>query len=423
MRSLLHLALAIICASTACGGGGSASSTNGGTSKAPSTAPSAAPGNCVRAGTAAPTATPQGQAPQPATGLSVPPGFQIQVIAKVSGARELAFSPNGDLFAGTTGSSVYVIDNAEGQAASAHVFADLGDAPAAGVTVSLTNCSLYVGTQSAVYRIPYTIGDQTAQSSPIKIAGVRPGGGSGHSTTTVAVSGDTLYASVGSSCNACSESDPTRAAIEQMHLDGSGMTPKAIHIRNAIALTTNPATGTVWAGDAGQDYLPQGHPYEFFDAVTLHAGVADYGWPQCEENHISYRPGANCGNEVVPLVEFPAYETFIGATFYEPPANAAHAFPAQYQGGAFVTLHGSWHTGSSGMYIEPPRVAFVAMSGDTPRTSVNWSNPTTQWTDFITGFQTPSGSRIGRPTGIAVGPDGDLFVADDQTGAIYRIRH
>ncbi|MGH8165553.1 MAG: hypothetical protein ACREP1_14600 [Rhodanobacteraceae bacterium] len=29
---------------------------------------------------------------------------------------------------------------------------------------------------------------------------------------------------------------------------------------------------------------------------------------------------------------------------------------------------------------------------------------------------------MGRPTGIAVGPLGDLFVADDQTGAIYRIR-
>ena len=33
-----------------------------------------------------------------------------------------------------------------------------------------------------------------------------------------------------------------------------------------------------------------------------------------------------------------------------------------------------------------------------------------------------AGSRIGRPTGVAVGPQGDLFVADDQTGNIYRIR-
>ncbi len=425
MRQVGHLVLALACVSAACGGGG-----GGGGGKAPAGAPTVAasavpssqPANCVRAGTPVSTATPPGPPPQPASGLSVPSGFQMQIVARVDGARELAFAPNGDLFVGTSGSSVYLIDNAEGQAANPHVFVDVGDAPAAGVTVSLANCSVYVGAQSGVYRIPYTIGDQTAQSSAVKIASLRPGGRIGHASTTVAVSGTTLYASAGSSCNACNETDPTRATIQQMDLNGNGMTPKAIHIRNAIALTTNPATGTVWAGDAGQDDLPPGHPYEFFDAVTLHAGIADYGWPACEENHMSYGSHANCSNEVAPLVEFPAYETIIGATFYEPPSNAAHTFPAQYNGGAFVTLHGSWHRDSSGMYAQPPRVAFVAMSGDMPRTAVNWSVPTAQWIDFVTGFQTPSGSRIGRPTGVAVGPMGSLFVADDQTGAIYRIR-
>ena len=84
-------------------------------------------------------------------------------------------------------------------------------------------------------------------------------------------------------------------------------------------------------------------------------------------------------------------------------------------------MHGSWHS-SGGTPIAPPRVAFVPMSGDAPQTAVNWSIPTTQWTDFVSGFQLPDGSRVGRPTGIAVGPQGDLFIADDQTGAIYRVR-
>ncbi len=363
-----------------------------------------------------------GPAPQPATGLHVPAGFQIETIGNVRGARELAFSPNGDLFIGTTGSSVYVIANAEGQAATAHVFATLNDSPAAGVTISLQNCSVYVGTQFGVYRIPYTIGDQTAQGAPDKIASLRPGGSSDHTTTTVAVSGNTLYASVGSSCNACSESDPTRATIEQMSLDGSGMSAKAVHIRNAIALTVNPSTETLWAGDAGQDDLPQGHPYEFFDAVTLHAGVADYGWPECEENHIAYAAGANCAATVVPLVVFPAYQTVIGATFDTVTGSAPHAFPQQYRTGAFVALHGSWHTNSSGIPISPPRVVFVPMTADAPQISVNWADPATQWSDFITGFQRPDGSRIGRPVGLAFGPLGDLFVSDDQTGNIYRIQ-
>lgn len=334
----------------------------------------------------------------------------------------MSVSPNGDLFAGTLGSSVYVIRNAEGQPQTPQRFANVGDTPAAGVALSLQSCSIYVGTQSAVYRIPYTIGDATAQSAPVKIAAVRTGGEGGHSTTSLAASGNALYASVGSSCDACTEHDPTRATIQQMSLDGSGMTAKATHIRNAIALAVNPDTQTVWAGNAGQDSLPQGHPYELFDAVTLHNGVADYGWPRCEENQHAYVSGANCASTVIPRVEFPAYETVTGAAFYPAAASGSYAFPAAYRAGAFVALHGSWHT--PGGCNAAPRVAFVPMNGDAPKTAVNWSDPTAQWSDFVRGFQPAcsANSRIGRPTGVAIGPQGDLFVADDQTGNIYRIR-
>lgn len=352
----------------------------------------------------------------------MPPGLRIEVIARIpDGPRELAFAPNGDLFIGTDRSNVYVVSNAEEAPSAPSVFASMSDAPAAGVAVSMQNCSIYVGTLSGVFQIPYTLGDVTARTQK-KIASVRPGGAGDHDTTTVAVSGATLYASVGSSCNACTESDPTRATIEQMHLDGSGMTPKAIHIRNAIGISVNPSSGALWAGGAGQDDLPAGHPYEYFDDVSAHAGVANYGWPQCEENHVAYRAGANCSTEVVPRVEFPAYATIIGTAFYVPPAHATHALPAQYRGGAFVAMHGSWHTNASGIPVAPPFVAFVPMSGDSPKTPVNWKTPTAQWSPFLTGFQHADGSRAGRPTGVAVGPQGSLFIADDSSRAIYRIR-
>jgi len=41
---------------------------------------------------------------------------------------------------------------------------------------------------------------------------------------------------------------------------------------------------------------------------------------------------------------------------------------------------------------------------------------------FLDGFQDNAGNRYGRPTGIAVGPDGSLFIADDLDGNIFRIR-
>ena len=77
---------------------------------------------------------------------------------------------------------------------------------------------------------------------------------------------------------------------------------------------------------------------------------------------------------------------------------------------------------ASNVPIDPPHVAFAPFSGAAPAHAVNWSDPTAQWNDFFTGFQQSDGSRIGRTTGVAVGPNGSLFVADDQTGNIYRIR-
>ncbi len=399
------LATTLACVLAACGG---ASGGGGSAANAPSQAPQAP-------GAPSPSA-------QPASGLSVPSGFSISIVANVPAARELAFAPNGDLFAGTGGNNVYIIQNPEGQASNAHVFAQLPDSPAAGVAFSKQNSALYVGTQFGVYRIAYTAGDTTAHSAPTKIASVRPGGGGGHSTTSVATNGNIVYASVGSSCDACNETDSTRATVQQMALDGTGMSARAIHIRNAIALAIDPATGTLWAGDAGQDGLPAGHPFELFDGVTTHAGVADYGWPDCEENRHAYRPGADCSNTVIPAIEFPAYSTVIGAAFYPVNQSGAYAFPSAYRGGAFVTLHGSWHV-YNGCNVAP-LVAFVPMNGGAPRTPVNWSDSKAQWITFAGGFQPGcgAGTRIGRPTGIAVGPQGDLFVADDLSGSIYRIR-
>jgi len=350
-------------------------------------------------------------------GLTVPPGFTIEQIATVANARELAVAPNGDLFVGTESDSVSIVPDAEGTPGAAHVFARVDDRPVAGVW--LDGDTVYLGAQFGIYRVPYQSGDRLAREAPKKIASVRPSGiARDHITTTVAVANGTLYASVGSSCNACvPDLDATRATIQMMHLDGSGMTPKVIHVRNAIALAVNPATKTVWAGIAGQDELPHGHPYENFDAISIRPGVVDYHWPLCYENRKPARPGADCTNAPVARVVLPAYETPIGATFYPLDPHGRYAFPAGYRGGAFVALHGSWHTP-----LVPPRVAFVPMNGDTPRTPVDWSDPSKQWREFVGGFQKADFTRVARATGVAVGPDGSLFVSDDQSGAIFRIR-
>jgi len=345
----------------------------------------------------------------------VPAGFVVSIVAHVPGARELAAAPNGDLFVGSLGSEVYLVPGAEAKPREAHVFATLPDRSAAGI--ALGDGYLYVGTHQGVWRLSYRPGDQTAAQAPERLAGVRQSVQSGHSTTSVAVSGERLYASVGSSCNACVESDPSRATIQEMSTSGAGMHSKAVRIRNAIALAVNPASGSLWAGVAGQDELEHGHPFEIFDDVSSRPGTVDYEWPNCYENRKLARAGADCSYAPLARVAFPAYETPIGAAFYPEHPTGVDAFPAAYRGGAFVALHGSWHTPPV-----PPRVAFVPMHGDDPASPVDWNDPNAQWKPFLEGFQTPEGSRNGRPTGVAIGAAGSLFVADDLAGVVYRIR-
>jgi len=393
---------------------------------------------CANAGQgtslARPTAAPSptgSASPAPTTDprINIASGFTSSTIASVSGPRELVGLPNGDLLVGTSGNAIVIVPNAEasGAAGVAQTFISLPDAPADGIALSPDHSWIYAATEYNVYRIPYKTGDRSEPSSSAQhIASVRTGpispgsDGDVHITSSVAATSSTLYVGVGSSCNACVEVDPTRATIQAMNVDGSGMHTLATRIRNPIALTIDRTTSTLWAGGAGQDKLPYGHPYEFMDAVTLQSGnPVDYGWPDCEENRHAYTPGADCSKVAVPSVEFPAYATHIGATFYPPGAGGAYRFPKSFAGALFVTSHGSWHCCPS----TPPEVAFVPMTGDAPSTPVDWSDPTKQWTAFMWGFGSSSGTGyIGRPTGIAVGSQGSIFVADDANGVIYRVR-
>ena len=424
----------LACALAACSGGGATSAqpivnqqvpgpgvgTGGGT-VTPSPVPTASPAPTpTPQPTAVPTATPvPGPSAQPADpNLRVPTGFIVSKIATVGLARELAALPNGDLIVGTGGTAVAIVPNAEssGAAGAVATFANIGDAPVNGVAYG--GGFVFVAAQNGVYRIPYTTGARSG--TPQKIASVRTQGDSGHNTSSIAVSGSSLYVGVGSSCNACVETDPTRASIQRMGLDGSGMTVQAKRWRNPIGLATDPTTGTVWAGGAGQDGLAQGHPYEYLDPVSSRTAPADYGWPDCEENRVAYTAGANCSNVVVPAVALPAYSTVIGMAFYPASQTGAYAFPTAWRGGLFVGLHGSWHE-INNIPVAPPHVAFVPFSGASPARAVSWNDPTTQWNDFFTGFQNGT-TRYGRPTGVAVGAQGSLFVANDDSGAIFRIR-
>jgi mono/diheme cytochrome c family protein len=112
-----------------------------------------------------------------------------------------------------------------------------------------------------------------------------------------------------------------------------------------------------------------------------------------------------------PLVEFPGHWAPLQMTFY-----TATQFPEKYRGGAFVTFHGSWNRAPrpQGGY----QVAFVPFDAK--------GMPTGTYETFADGFPgraefVNTGDARYRPAGIAVGPDGSLYITETEKGRIWRV--
>ena len=84
------------------------------------------------------------------------------------------------------------------------------------------------------------------------------------------------------------------------------------------------------------------------------------------------------------------------------------AFPADYNGSAFVALHGSWNRN--------PRTGYKVV-----RILMRDGAPTGEYEDFLTGFVIDNARVWGRPVGVATGKDGSLFVSEDGNGSIWRV--
>ena len=95
----------------------------------------------------------------------------------------------------------------------------------------------------------------------------------------------------------------------------------------------------------------------------------------------------------------------------------ADQFPERYQGGAFIAFHGSWNRQPA--YQAGYNVVFVPMQD---------GEPAGDWLVFADGFEGPDpvtspGDAVHRPTGLAEGPDGSLYITDDAGGRIWKVMY
>ena len=114
-----------------------------------------------------------------------------------------------------------------------------------------------------------------------------------------------------------------------------------------------------------------------------------------------------------PLVGFPGHFAPNDLLFYQ-----GTQFPGRYRNGAFIAFHGSWNRAP-----EPQagyNVVFQPMKD---------GKPNGKWEVFADGFAGQSATEltprnaVHRPVGLAVAPDGSLFVTDSQKGRIWRISY
>jgi len=295
--------------------------------------------------------------------------------------------------------------------------------------------ALYVAETDQISRLADQNGDGDFEDDGEKtvVTDNIPAGGR-HSSRTLHFGPDgKLYVAAGSSGNNEVETDLRRAAISRFNADGT--IPEDNPFVNDAEATRQPvwaeglrnsidflflADGRLWANHNGSDELGDDIPPE--EIVIEVEGGQHYGWPYCYTPTLGPTPPGttevqdervafddrltDCAQAVPALFTDLAHHAPIGMAQYN-----ASAFPADYHGNLYVAYHGSWNSSAP----RDCKVQMIIVQDGAPVSGE----------PFLTGFrdneQQDCGDAWGRPAGVAVGANGELFVSDDQNGNVYRV--
>lgn len=374
--------------------------------------------------------------------LQVPPGFTVTEYGQaLEGPRNLTVAPNGDIFVVETrmGRIQVLRPAGDGSApASVETFvADL-DAPFGLAFYPTADPQwIYVAENNAIKRFAYRSGDVKARAAPEVVVAQLSASTGGHTTRDLAFTADgtRMLVSIGSQSNipriiapktveeiaaferenglgAAWGPETGRATVVSFTPDGKDRKPVATGIRNCVDLERSPATGDFYCTVNERDALGDNLAPDYFSRVKQ-GGF--YGWPwyyigDHEDPRLAGQRADLKGKITTPDVLFQAHSAPINAAFYPVGASGPGAFPAEYHGDAFVTLHGSENRASRTGH----KVVRVKMKDGVP---------TGEYQDFVTGFVLDNDNVWGRPTGIAVLNDGSLLFTDDVGGRLWRVAY
>jgi glucose/arabinose dehydrogenase len=384
-------------------------------------------------------------------GLTLPPGFCATIFAdSLPGPRQLVVTPANEVVVallgrrnGAPGGIVVLRDtDRDGKADARDVLAS-GFRSAA---VAIAHGALYAENGTAILRIPLAKGAVALAGAADTIVRDLPGGGHPYKTFALDSSGG-LYVNVGSRTNSCQEKDrqkesagvdpcverDTRAGVWRFDARRAGQSQRdgvhyATGIRNAVGITWNPRDKSLWVTQHGRDQLSQNWPALFSDSVSAETPAEelfrvqrgdDFGWPYCyfdrslgrkvlaPEYGGNGRDTGRCATAKGNVASFPGH--------WAPNALLFHSgrnLPAKYRDGVFIAFHGSWNRAplpqqGANVVFQPLRDGRAAGGHEL----------------LATGFARAMQPSVQghRPTGLAEGPDGALYVSDDALGRIWRI--
>jgi glucose/arabinose dehydrogenase/mono/diheme cytochrome c family protein len=405
--------------------------------------------------------------PSDDTGLKLPRGFCATIFADGIGhARHLVVTPNNVVYVNTWSGEYYpagepvheggflvaLLDKSgTGKADVVERFGGTAQEDSHGGTgIALYKDSLYAEVNDRIIRYKLPANVLVPSNPPVTVVSGLPLGGD-HPMHPFYISDDgMLYVDVATATNACQLKNrtlhsPGAEPCKELEARGgiwrydankadqifSTSERYATGIRNAEGFGVDKADNRVYITQHGRDQLHANWPeiYKPEEEATLPSEEVmllkkggDYGWPECyydpglkrlvlapEYGGNGNKPGV-CSTKTGPAVAFPAHWGPNGMVFYD-----QKQFPAAYRNGLFIAFHGSWDRApyAQGGY----NIVFQALtrSGDAGRCEI-----------FADGFAGPVISPEGaihRPSGVAVGSDGALYVADDMKGRIYRITY
>jgi glucose/arabinose dehydrogenase/mono/diheme cytochrome c family protein len=390
-------------------------------------------------------------------GLFLPGNFEAVVVVDSlkSRARHIAVAANGDIYVKSRfakdGGNVALRDSTgDGKADIIRPFGDYPDDGTYGTAMRIHDGYLYFSSQLVVYRQKLT--GKLIPDSPIEVIlkDDHAHGRHEHIAKPVCFDGQgNMYVPFGAPSNACQVINRTpyspgidpcpmledHGGIWRFDAAKQNQTQKdgfkfATGLRSVVAMEWSHADKNLYAVMHGRDDLlmlwaDKFTPWQSAELPSEEFLVikegSDAGWPYCYYDQIQQKKvlapeyggdgkiEGRCKDFQNPLIAFPGHWAPNDLLFYD-----GDQYPERYRHGAFIAFHGSTNRApypQAGYFI-----AFVPFN----------NGQFGEWEVFADGFAGVDpivnvSDALYRPMGIAMGPDGSLYIADTEKGKIWRI--